>query len=152
GQGRWALGRYQPIPCQPAAAGAFRLGRNLLAVHCRHLTEGCGIDVGLYADKGPEPWIERLTAMLVHDPTNRHLVKARSVGMGDRCAAEKAWERAIAEYSKAVAADPDDVALLLKRAEACAAAKAWDRAQADWSNLAKKQPGSLQNAFARYVG
>jgi hypothetical protein len=62
----------------------------------------------LYHLLGDQPALDRL---LERYP-------AAAVGIGDRHAAEKNWERAVAAYSKAITPETTDAKLLAKRAEA----------------------------------
>ena len=63
----------------------------------------------------------------------------------------KDWRRAIAFYSKGIAAKTTDVDLLSKRARAHEALKTWDAAAADWSRAATGNPDGarLLAEFAR---
>jgi tetratricopeptide (TPR) repeat protein len=68
-------------------------------------------------------------------------------GIGDLCAADKNWERAIAEYTRAITPETKDVKLLAKRAEAYEKQKQWDLAVADWTRASQRQPDV---AFERF--
>ena len=80
---------------------------------------------------------------------NRHPNAA--VGFGDLCAADPDWERAIAVYSKGIAAETADAVLLSKRARAYEAIKNWKAAGDDWSRCApeNRDRAKLLADFAR---
>src|SRR5208337_4186278 len=65
----------------------------------------------------------------------------------DRYAADQNWERAIAEYTKAITPETKDAKLLAKRAEAYEKLKRWDLALADWTRASQQQPDI---AFQRF--
>ena len=67
--------------------------------------------------------------------------------IGDLYAADKNWERAIAEYTKAITPETKDAKLLAKRAEAYEKQKQWDLAVADWTRASQQQPDV---AFQRF--
>jgi WD40 repeat protein/tetratricopeptide (TPR) repeat protein/energy-coupling factor transporter ATP-binding protein EcfA2 len=86
--------------------------------------------VALYHVKGDQPAIDSL---LKAHPT-------AVAGIGDRYAADKNWNRAVAEYTKAITAETKDANLLAKRAEAYDKLKQWDLAVADWTRASLHQP------------
>jgi len=69
------------------------------------------------------------------------------VGIGDLYAADKNWERAVAEYTRAITPETKDAKLLAKRAEAYEKLKQWDLAAADWTRASQQQPDV---AFQRF--
>ena len=80
----------------------------------------------------------------------RQLLKrhpAAAAGIGDLYAADKNWERAVAEYTKAITPETKDAKLLAKRAEAYEKLKQWDLAVADWTRASQQQPDV---AFERF--
>ncbi len=91
----------------------------------------------LYHLLGDQPALDRLL--------ERH--PAAVAGIGDRHAADMNWERAIAEYTKAITPQTKDVKLLAKRAEAYEKRKQWDLAVADWTRASQLQPDI---AFQRF--
>jgi WD40 repeat protein/tetratricopeptide (TPR) repeat protein len=72
---------------------------------------------------------------------------AAAAGIGDLYAADKNWERAVAEYTKAITPETKDAKLLAKRAAAYELLKQWDRAVADWTRASQQQPDV---AFERF--
>jgi len=76
---------------------------------------------------------------------DRHPTAA--AGIGDLYAADKNWERAIAEYTKAITPETKDAKLLAKRAEAYEKLKRRDLAVSDWTRAWQQQPDV---AFQRF--
>ena len=91
----------------------------------------------LYHLLGDQPALDKLL--------ERH--PAAVAGIGDRYAADKNWERAIAEYTKVITPETKDAKLLAKRAEAYEKQKQWDLAVADWTRASQYQPDV---AFERF--
>jgi tetratricopeptide (TPR) repeat protein len=91
----------------------------------------------LYHLLGDQPALDKLL--------ERH--PAAVAGIGDRYAANKNWERAIAEYTKAITMETRNAKLLAKRAEAYEKQKQWDLAVADWTRASQYQPDV---AFQRF--
>jgi len=91
----------------------------------------------LYHLLGDQPALDKLL--------ERH--PAAVAGIGDRYAADKNWERAIAEYTKAITPETKDAKLLAKRAEAYEKLKQWDLAVADWTRAGQQQ---TDIAFQRF--
>jgi tetratricopeptide (TPR) repeat protein len=74
-----------------------------------------------------------------------------AAGIGDLYAADRDWERAIAEYDKALTRGTlDDV--LAKRAAAYEATGRWKLAVADWLQVARRRPDLAQAAYDRLIG
>ena len=95
--------------------------------------------VAMYHVKGDQPAIDSL---LKAHPT-------AVAGIGDRYAADKNWNRAVAEYTKAITAETKDANLLAKRAEAYEKLKQWDLAVADWTRASQHQPNVAFGASSR---
>ena len=96
---------------------------------------------------GDQPALERLAKAL------EKLVKhhpATAVVIADLYAADRDWERAIAEYSKHITGQTADANLLAKRAKAYEATERWDLARTDWLRAIEQQPGIAQAAFDSY--
>ena len=91
----------------------------------------------LYHLLGDQPALDKLL--------ERH--PAAVAGIGDRYAADKNWERAIAEYTRAITPETKNAKLLAKRAEAYEKQKQWDLAVADWTRASQHQPDV---AFERF--
>ncbi len=72
---------------------------------------------------------------------------ATGAGIGDLYAADKNWNRAIAEYTKAITPEAKDAKLLARRAEAYEKLKKWDLAAADWTRASQQEPDM---AFQRF--
>jgi tetratricopeptide (TPR) repeat protein len=106
----------------------------------------------LAAVKLTDPWA-KLAAVyhLIDDQTAlENLVKqhpAAALGVADLYAADRDWERAIAEYSKLITDPSADASVLAKRATAYEATQRWDLARADWLRAIQQQPGIAQAAF-----
>ena len=86
---------------------------------------------------GDQPALETLL--------KRHPEAAR--GIGELYAAAGNWERAVAEYTKAITPETKDAKLLAKRAEAYEKLERWDLATADWTRASQQQPDV---AFERF--
>lgn len=115
---------------------------------------------GLVANETMEPWAKLALAYkaagdqaAIDRLVDRHPKSAGVVGdvylRGQ--AADKDWRRAIALYSKGIAADAPDVDLLSKRARAFEELRDWDAAAADWAKAAASDPSgaTLLADFAR---
>jgi tetratricopeptide (TPR) repeat protein len=73
-----------------------------------------------------------------------------AAGVGDRYAADKDWDRAIAEYSKVITDQSADGNVLVKRATAYEAAGQPDLAAADWLRAARRH-ADLEPELERVV-
>ncbi len=104
---------------------------------------------GLAANEMMEPWAKLAHAYKAAGDhaandrlVDRHPKSAGAAGdvylRGQ--AADKDWRRAIALYSKGIAANATDVGLLSKRARAFEELRDWDAAAADWSKAAASDP------------
>ena len=91
----------------------------------------------LYHLLGDQPALDKLL--------ERH--PAAAVGVGDLYAADRNWERAIAEYTRAITPETKDAILLAKRAEAYEKLNRRDLAMSDWTRAWKQQPDV---AFQRF--
>jgi tetratricopeptide (TPR) repeat protein len=99
-----------------------------------------------------DPWAKlAATYHLIGDqPALEKLVKqhsAAAVCVADLYAADRDWERAIAEYSKLITDQTAGANVLAKRAKAYEAVQRWDLARADWRRAIEQQPGIAQAAF-----
>jgi WD40 repeat protein/tetratricopeptide (TPR) repeat protein len=99
-----------------------------------------------------DPWAKLAAAYsIVGDQAALDKLLARhrtaAVAVGDLFAAEKNWQQAIAEYSKAIGPETKDAPLLAKRAEANEKLEQWDLAVADWTRASQLQPDV---AFQRF--
>ena len=106
------------------------------------LTENDVVDLSValakaYHAKGDQPPLDRL---LQAHPT-------AVAGIGDLYAVDKKWDRAVAEYTKAITPETTFAKLLAKRAEAYEKLKQWDLAVADWTRASQQQPDV---AFQRF--
>jgi len=84
-----------------------------------------------------DPWARLAAAyhLIGDQPAIARIVKhhpAAAAGVGDLFAAELDWERAIAEYGKAITLDATDADLFASRAEAYEKQQLWEQAIADW--------------------
>ena len=72
---------------------------------------------------------------------------AAVAGIGDLYAVDKKWDRAVAEYTKAITPETTFAKLLAKRARSVREAQAMDLAVADWTRASQQQPDV---AFERF--
>lgn len=142
---------YVSYPLEAEAVGALRTGTNTLAVHGRQTAGPQYVDVGLFglsadpeavrkhlrATKVSAPW-EKL-AIAYHSagdqPRLDKLLKrhpAAASGIGDLFAYDEDWDRAVAEYGKAITPETKDADLFAKRAEAYEKLQKWEEAIDDW--------------------
>ncbi len=103
-------------------------------------------------NKLTDPWVKLAAAYRLRgdQPAIDRLVDRRPTlagPIGDLFAQgkdEKDWRRAIALYSKGIAAKPTDVDLPAKRARAHEALWSWDAAAADWLRAATGNPDAAE--------
>jgi formylglycine-generating enzyme required for sulfatase activity/tetratricopeptide (TPR) repeat protein len=166
---------YVFYPADATALGILRSGRNTMAVHCSSPVGAQYIDVGLYGLSGSGPRVVRqcLAARKITAPWARlaaayHLRgdqpaldkllerhASAVIGIGDLLADDQDWERAVAEYSKAVTPESRDADLFTRRAEAYEKLQRWDEAIADWGRVHEsvadktRRSGSPYSLFRR---
>jgi WD40 repeat protein/tetratricopeptide (TPR) repeat protein len=86
-----------------------------------------------------DPW-QRLAAAyhVIGDPAARDKLLERhpaaAAGIGDLYAQAQDWERALAEYNKAITQETKDARLFAVRAEVLEKLEKWELAAADWGN------------------
>jgi tetratricopeptide (TPR) repeat protein len=83
---------------------------------------------------------QALDRLLAHHP-------AAAAGIGEMYALDKNWERAVAEYNKAITPETKNARPLAKRAEAYEKLKKWDLAVADWTRASQQQPDVAFDRF-----
>jgi tetratricopeptide (TPR) repeat protein len=144
---------YAFFPVDLKAFGLLKSGTNTLAVHCSSAEGAQFIDVGLLGlSLTPLALQQRLTAMTIADPWAKlavayHVIgdepakkrllehhPAAATGIGDLYAANQDWERAIAQYNKAISPQCQDATIFAARAEAHEKLEHWELAAADWGN------------------
>lgn len=138
-------------------------GKNTIAVHCINLYGWGAIDVGLQvvpevpslrakqllvAHAQRDTWAQlaaayqltdqqqALTELLQRHPTAHTAIADLHAAAGD-------WPQAIATYTMAIKAQPDDVALLIKRARALEQNDQRDLAIAEWRQIVAQSPNLM---------
>jgi eukaryotic-like serine/threonine-protein kinase len=138
--------RYQQIDAlgkagNPDAVEAARKGiqtsfESKLAKDPKDMAAAAGL-AQLYHLLGDQPALDKLL--------ERH--PAAATGVGDLYAADKNWERAIVEYTKAITPETKDAKLLAKRAEAYEKLERRDLAVSDWTRAWQQQPDVAFHRF-----
>ena len=76
--GNWVGMKYQQFEFSNESIQAIHMGENVLAVHCSNVSEGCGIDVGLYSGSDLLIRERLLTSALAASPDSPELLRQRS--------------------------------------------------------------------------
>jgi tetratricopeptide (TPR) repeat protein len=79
---------FRTIRCSSQAAESLKPGRNVLAIRCFNRGGQAAIDAGLFADQGPQRWIDLLSDALSAEPDNPYLLQARMQAYGEQGEAE----------------------------------------------------------------
>jgi tetratricopeptide (TPR) repeat protein len=148
----WTTG-YTFYPLDAKVLGLLKPGTNTMAVHCFNSVGSQYIDVGLHGlssnarltqqrlavTKIAEPWAKLAAAYhaLGDQPALEKLLKrhpAAAAGIGDLYASRQDWQRALAEYDRAITNGSKDARTFAARAEAYEKLEKWELAAADWGN------------------
>lgn len=140
-------GRYNMYLLDASVLELLKPGTNTLAVHCVSTFGAQYIDVGLHGTSDPwldmtmikGPWARLAVAyhLLGDQLAVESLIKRNpeaAGGLGDFNRLNRAWDKALIEYNRAITSETQDAALFAGRAEAHQKLEHWDLAIADWTN------------------